>query len=117
MIGSLYSNNFDRHGHKIHSKISQFSKQALEKFITNPCDETLEKFAYSYSPGRCLFGYPLSKVCVEACCALSEQRKVAFENKYHGCRRWCVLVAWREYPAQLTLALIEFDAYLESLEE
>jgi len=117
MISLLYSNNFDRHRHKIHPKISQFTKQALEKFVTNPCDATLEKFAFSYSPGHCLFGYPLSKACVKACRVLSERRKVAFKNKYHGCRRWSVLVAWREYPAQLILALIEFNAYLKSLEE
>jgi hypothetical protein len=104
---------------KVYS-INKSAKQAIENFITNPCEETLKPLLLNK---ECLLEFVVPGIrmereksqlrrCPFQCERLSLKRYIA--TGHYSCIPSYVQLAWKECPAALVLTLIEFNAYIES---
>jgi hypothetical protein len=97
-------------------RVSWARKQLLENFIANPCDETLNDFLSSLGY-RCLLGGIINGFdagetrCPRQCLSLAKRR-----GDYYLCGKGGLLRAWRDSRSGLLLNLIEFNAYIDSLD-
>ena len=99
--------------------VNQHNKALLEKFISNPCDPTLEEFAYS--SGNCLlhglipeFDYQ-KQHCPRMCKSLADERKEMVQC--FGCSSGFLVDAWQANPGGILLNLIKLNAYVGSIEK
>jgi hypothetical protein len=93
----------------------------LERFIAFPSTETLQSFIkYIKDYNCCLYAacinphFSSARPCPKQCDKLSEERLLVF-NDFLCAGNVDYLNAWKNHPAELVLALIQFHAYIESL--
>jgi len=104
-------------------KVDHEHRKLLKDFISNPCIETLEAFSATMAGEECLLCAVLDRYtwpsrCPEMCRHLAYKRRESFDGLlFHGCKPRTIEAAWKEFPAMLLRGFIEFDAYLDTLQE
>jgi hypothetical protein len=110
--------------------ILEKGKQALENFISNPCEKTLKRFLNRNRKQKCILELVIKTnagsfgdaafthimptgICPLTCRELASKR--VSKTGFFGCSTEFLIEAWRSNPGFILLNLIELNSYVDTL--